>query len=286
MVKEKWDLILSTTEPYNHIGLIKVRKENINTETVSAKIIENNLPYDLTGLKVYFCAYFERYIPVEQESVIVDAKAGKISYTLNKYDMQGKLRFAYFRFEKDGVLVGTSQNFLYTIISSIESNCMDSGPYIQRLEDVLNLFSNVKEESMKEIQAIIEAFNEQVLQQQQDFDAWFESIRGILESIDPGGLLLSEIIRARKSFKSLDERLDSDKNELKNELEDLRWSHYTVKFSNLITLRTLKDDLFSVNHELLEVDKVASDKEMPALIIAEVDSKVQDTFYLQKVGEV
>lgn len=286
MAKEKWDLTLSTTEPYNHVGLIQVRKDNVNTETVLAKIIENNLPYDLTGLKVYFCAYFERFIPVEQESVIIDAKGGKISYTLNQYDMQGKLRFAYFRFEKDGILVGTSQNFLYTIISSIESNCMNAGPYIQRLEDVLNLFANVKEESMKEIQAIIDAFNEQVLQQQQDFDTWFESIRDILESIDPGGLLLSEIIKARKNYKTLDERLEADKNELKNELEVLRWSHYTLSLGDASILRTIQDNRFSINHELIKEETVSTDSDFPGLVIAEIGNVTQDTFYFQKVGDV
>lgn len=239
MEDAKWQFTLSTTKPYNNVGLIQIRKGNINSETILTEVTQRNIPYDLSGLKVYFCAYFDRFIPVEQEAQIINPKKGLISYTLNQYDMQGELRFAYFKFEKDDLLVGTTQNFCYTVISNIESQCMDAGPYIQRLEDVLNLFANVKEESMKEIQEIIDSFNEQVLQQQENFDAWFESVKSILESIDPGGLLLSEIVKARGEYDSLDKRLETDKSGLDKRLttiESVVYRHtpsgYTLKINH------------------------------------------------------
>ncbi|WP_141754704.1 MULTISPECIES: BppU family phage baseplate upper protein, partial [Enterococcus] len=50
----KWNVILSTTEPYNYVGMIQVRQGNKNTEVMEATIVENGLPYDLSECKVYF----------------------------------------------------------------------------------------------------------------------------------------------------------------------------------------------------------------------------------------
>ena len=45
---------LSTTEPYNYIGIQNVRQGNRNTEVLEAILVENALPLDLTGCEVFF----------------------------------------------------------------------------------------------------------------------------------------------------------------------------------------------------------------------------------------
>ncbi|HAP7601600.1 TPA: BppU family phage baseplate upper protein, partial [Enterococcus faecium] len=40
----KWNVVLSTTEPYNYVGMIQVRQGNKNTEVMEATIVENGLP--------------------------------------------------------------------------------------------------------------------------------------------------------------------------------------------------------------------------------------------------
>ncbi len=218
--KVKWVGILSTAER-NNIGLIRVRQNNVNSEVLGFEIIDGNgEPYDLKNRKVLFCTYFDRFAPVEQYAEVIEN--GKIVYTMNEHDMQKPVRinFAYFKImDEEDNLVDTTQNFSYDIMPSIESKCGDFGAYIIRLEEVLDAFNVVKDEAMKEIQQIIKDFNEQVIKQQQDFEFWFESIKDILESVDPGGILLSEIVEARNSpflnikFKNLKERFEWIENE-------------------------------------------------------------------------
>lgn len=50
----KWQATLSTTEPYNYVGIINVRQGNKNTEVLEVTITENSLLLDLTDGKVFF----------------------------------------------------------------------------------------------------------------------------------------------------------------------------------------------------------------------------------------
>lgn len=211
--KVKWVGILSTAER-NHIGLIRVRQNNVNSEVLGFEIIDGNgEPYDLKNRKVLFCTYFDKLAPVEQYAEVIED--GKIVYTMNQHDMQKPVRinFAYFKIldEKDN-LVDTTQNFSYDIMPSIESKCMNSEPYIIRLEEVLDAFLQINTDAKKELEQIIIDFNEQVIKQQNEFNAWFESIKDILESVDPGGILLSEIIESRGNYPRLNKRIDTLEN--------------------------------------------------------------------------
>ncbi|WP_285760865.1 BppU family phage baseplate upper protein, partial [Enterococcus hirae] len=70
----KWNVVLSTIEPYNYVGMIQVRQGNKNTEVMEATIVENGLPYDLSECKVYFESVVGGKYPVQLETKIVDAK--------------------------------------------------------------------------------------------------------------------------------------------------------------------------------------------------------------------
>lgn len=250
MVKKiKWVGTLSTTER-NNIGLIQVRQNNVNSEVLGFNIVDGNgEPYDLKNRKVLFCTYFDKFAPVEQYAEVIEN--GKIIYTMNEHDMQKPVRinFAYFKIldDKDN-LVDTTQNFSYDIMPSIESKCMDSEPYIIRLEEVLDAFNIVRDESMKEIQQIIINFNEQIIKQQHDFDDWFESIREILESVDPNGILMSEIIESRGGFDDLNQRLNfmEDNNKKKQNSSDL-----TV--TQLVQTINSNFKIVSVENEILKI---------------------------------
>lgn len=198
--KIKWVGTLSTTRR-NNVDLIQVRQNNVNSEVLGFNIVDDNgEPYDLKNRKVLFCTYFDKLTPVEQYAEVIEN--GKIVYTMNQHDMQKPVRinFAYFKIldEKDN-LADTTQNFSYDIMPSIESKCMESKPYIFRLEEVLDAFLQINTDAKKELEQIIIDFNQQVIEQQESFDMWFESIREILESVDPGGILLNEIVEFRYS---------------------------------------------------------------------------------------
>lgn len=246
MVKKiKWVGTLSTTER-NNIGLIQVRQNNVNSEVLGFNIVDGNgEPYDLKNRKVLFCTYFDKFSPVEQYAEVIEN--GKIIYTMNEHDMQKPVRinFAYFKImDEKNNLVDTTQNFSYDIMPSIESKCGDFGPYIIRLEEVLDAFLQINTDAKKELEQIIVDFNEQVIKQQQDFEFWFESIRDILESIDPGGILLSEIVGFRyselldKHFNRIKDRGDFWDESLSDISVNLKW------FGAVGDNKTINDDAF------------------------------------------
>lgn len=251
--KIKWVGTLSTTER-NNIGLIKVRQNNVNSEVLGFNIVDGNgEPYDLKNRKVLFCTYFDKFAPVEQYAEVIEN--GKIIYTMNEHDMQKPVRinFAYFKImdDKDN-LVDTTQNFSYDIMPSVESKCMNSEPYIIRLEEVLDAFLQINTDAKKELEQIIIDFNEQVVEQQQSFEIWFESIKEILESVDPGGILLSEIVESRTDIKgvvheSLSSRLN--KTDIENESNFSKINN-TVFVANFPRLNGEVDDTNRLNRAI------------------------------------
>ncbi|MBO0478718.1 hypothetical protein JZO72_03665 [Vagococcus fluvialis] len=285
--KVKWVGILSTAER-NHIGLIRVRQNNVNSEVLGFEIIDGNgEPYDLKNRKVLFCTYFDRFAPVEQYAEVIEN--GKIIYTMNEHDMQkpARINFAYFKImDEENNLVDTTQNFSYDIMPSIESKCGDFGAYIIRLEEVLDAFNGVKDEAMKEIQQIIKDFNENVIEQQKEFDEWFSSVKEIIESIDPGGVLLSEIITARDKEKDLKTRLERDKKQLLAQIDLVKNEHYLTKIGEINKTRTLIDNDFSKNHTVTKINEVDVSLKINPIIIATIDDNKQDRFKLRKVGVI
>ncbi len=222
----KWAGTLSTTEPYNHLGLLKVRQGNKNSEVFEFKLVQNGIPYDLSGYRVFFCTHFEPYISIEKNAEIIDAKKGLIRFTMDDDCMQKVGRQeGYFEIYKEDTFLDATQYFTYTVQTSIIKQLMDGESYIQRLEELLKKLQEAMDKSQEEVEKWLEENRQKIddLMNEMDqffadkkieFNEWFESVREILESIDPGGVLLSEIMRARSSdrygtFKNLDERLEN-----------------------------------------------------------------------------
>lgn len=192
----KWSGVLSTTEPRNDIGILNVRQGNKNSEVAEFQIIENNKPYDLTGLTVLFCASFGLN-QVEKPASVVNAKEGKISYTFDDDAMQqvGRNK-GYFSIKQAESIIDSTQEFEYRIQSSIYSRLIDAKSYIFRLNELMQLLEDF------------------VTNSESNFSTWFDSVKEILYGVDPGGNVLRELIEARngilgKVFPSLKARLDT-----------------------------------------------------------------------------
>ena len=78
----KWQATLSTTEPYNYIGIQNVRQGNRNTEVLEAILVENALPLDLTGCEVFFESVIDKKYPIQRSAEIVNAKKGLFTIPL------------------------------------------------------------------------------------------------------------------------------------------------------------------------------------------------------------
>ncbi|EIP8071765.1 phage baseplate upper protein [Enterococcus faecalis] len=297
----KWQATLSTTEPYNYIGIINVRQGNKNTEKLEVNIVENALPLDLTNCKVFFESVISNKFPIQRPATVVDARSGIIQYTFDEYSMQSLHRQeAYFTIYNGEELIGSTQNFSYFVIKAASKTEGEMGSYWQSIEDLIADMTDFITENQGDFTAWMAARKEEFerwrKQQQDTFKAWrdgqesdylkwFESIKDILKTVDPGGTMLAELIDARVDVQgvrhnSLTERLLADMDYLYQKLEKRL---FTKKYIEISTLYLLQDDNFSVNHEIQIVGNTENPKNEGALIIATIDDAQQNTF---KIGSV
>lgn len=300
----KWNVVLSTTEPYNYVGMIQVRQGNKNSEVMEATITENGMPYDLTGCKVYFESVVGDKYPVQLGTKVIDAKKGKIQYTFDQYSMQYLHRqTADFIIYKEDELIATTQDFSYFVIKAVSKTEGEMGSYWQTVEDLIadmTAFINENKGDFTDWMNARKKEFEQWRQDQQntfkawregqetDYLKWFESIKDILKSIDPGGVMLAELMDARVDIQgvrhaSISERLLADMDYL---YQKLRATLFTIEYGEIEVTDILQDDLFSDNHEVEKVGTVEFPIEEGALIIATVDDPKQNVFTLEKVGVI
>lgn len=178
---KKWNVTLSTTEPDNYVGIINVRQGNVNSEVMEAQIVQNGLPLDLTDCTATFQAFLGGEHVVERSCKIIDYKKGIVQYTFDEYTMQSlhrqKANIAFYKGEEE---IATTQDFTYFVIHAVSKTPGEMGSYWQTAEDLIN--------DMKDYLNAGKG----------DFEDWFNSIKDILESIDPGGKLLSEVLDLKK----------------------------------------------------------------------------------------
>ena len=178
---KKWNVTLSTTEPDNYVGIINVRQGNVNSEVIEAQIVQNGLPLDLTDCTATFQAFLGGEHVVERSCKIIDYKKGIVQYTFDEYTMQSLHRQrANIAFYKGDEEIATTQDFTYFVIHAVSKTPGEMGSYWQTAEDLLN--------DMKDYLNAGKG----------DFEDWFDSVKDILESIDPGGKLLSEVLDLKK----------------------------------------------------------------------------------------
>ncbi|MDT2025414.1 phage baseplate upper protein [Enterococcus faecalis] len=297
----KWQATLSTTEPYNYVGIINVRQGNKNTEKLEVNIVENALPLDLTNCKVFFESVISNKYPVQRPATVVDARSGIIQYTFDEYSMQSLHRQeAYFTIYNGEELIGSTQNFSYFVIKAASKTKGEMVSYWQSIEDLIadmtafinenkgdfTVWMNARKEEFekwrKNQQDTFEAWRNG---QESDYLLWFESIKDILKTVDPGGTMLAELMDARVDIQgvrhnSLSERLLADMDYLYHRLEERL---YTIKYGNINTLEILEDNSFSKNHEVEVVGTVNYPIEEGALIIATVDDPKQIVFTIEGV---
>ncbi|EMC2422727.1 phage baseplate upper protein [Enterococcus faecalis] len=295
----KWQATLSTTEPYNYIGIQNVRQGNRNTEVLEAILVENALPLDLTGYEVFFESVIDKKYPIQRAAKIVNAKKGIIQYTFDEYSMQSLHRQeAYFSIHKGDNLIGSTQNFSYFVVNAASKTEGEMGSYWQSIEDLIADMTAFINENKGDFTAWMNARKEEFEKwrknQQDTFEAWrngqetdylkwFESIKDILKTVDPGGTMLAELMDARVDIQgvrhnSLSDRLLADMDYLYHRLEERL---YTIKYGNVNTLEILEDDSFSKNHEVELVGTVNFPIEEGALIIATVDDPKQNVFTIE-----
>ncbi|MFZ8765629.1 BppU family phage baseplate upper protein [Enterococcus diestrammenae] len=186
----RYPITLSTTEPNNDVGLLKIRQTDQDTQTFIVTITENSSPKAYTGLKPFFCAKISTDLGlglIEQEvDGPIDSANGKLEYTLKPTDWQNLGRHtAYFSFRRmnsDGSFSEqfTTRDFYYNVIKSVYSDGItevktNGSTYLWTFEDLKR------------------RLDEYLSAGKSDWDEFVNQNKEILESLDPNGELLNQL---------------------------------------------------------------------------------------------
>ncbi|MGC6767235.1 phage baseplate upper protein [Enterococcus sp. LJL51] len=243
-----YPVFLSITQPNDNIPTIVIRQFDEGTQTLEVTVTEKGQPKDITGFTPFFCVKQGHHsglgISEQRVTQIIDAKNGKLRYTLTNYDMQNigenTAYFAFRTLKEDNTWQQqfSTRDFHYQVKKSIFGDGIKDSNYIWTFEEILRYFrewlSKSKEdfvewneEAKREILMIIKEFQKWINENQKEYEDWLEnskiswtdwveSIREILESIDPGGAILTELTDARGSFPRLKNRLDNQDEKIKS----------------------------------------------------------------------
>ncbi|MBP2098317.1 phage baseplate upper protein [Enterococcus rivorum] len=287
-----YPIFLSSTQPNDNIPTMLIRQFDEGSQVLDVTITEFGKPKDITGMTPFFCVKQGHHtglgLSEQKVTKIIDAKKGKIQYTLTKYDMQNiGENIAYFSFrelQKDlnWKQQFSTRDFVYQVKESIYNDGIKDSNYIWTFEEILRYFTewvktcqqtydNWYVVAEKELQRIIAEFHNWILTSQKEykewsgdkkseFELWFNAIKDILNENAAANLL--------------------------NKIEELKLAHFTLKSGETGIIRTIRDDKFSLNHTVKKVATVEHKKEDSALVIAEIDNQRQNTFFLRKVGTV
>ncbi|MGF7485813.1 BppU family phage baseplate upper protein [Lactococcus lactis] len=181
-------LTLSTTEPNNNVGIVKLRHADVNSQAIVAQIVENGQSKSFEGLQPFFCLMAQEITGqgVSEESIVsFDAKNGTLKYIASDNALQFVGRNeAYFSFRKQEgeqwIEQFSTRSFHYIVEKSIYSQPFKDSNYWWTFKELYRIFNQYIEDGKKSWEDFVEANRE------------------ILESIDPGGVLLAKVIDIEK----------------------------------------------------------------------------------------
>lgn len=172
---------LSTTEPNNPIGVVKVRQDDKGTQKLVARITTNSQIQDLTGLEVAFNMRTTEGNVVIEKAVIKDAKLGIIEYVVSGYATQKAGRnTAYFTFFIGEDEQFSTKDFSYFVTNSVTSEGIRGCDYIWRFEDLLEFVTDLANQSQIQLNKLTS--DVEVIQKQIDDMFALIAAQGVLSA--------------------------------------------------------------------------------------------------------
>lgn len=129
-------ITLSTTEPNNYVGLLKMRQGDINTQTIQAIITANGQLFNFDHLSVFFNAVLPNGNVIRDKVTEVDYGNSKLNYVVADSFLQEVAQVtAWFSFENGEKIIDSTKNFQYSVIAGWKE-CIPQGNYIYELSEI------------------------------------------------------------------------------------------------------------------------------------------------------
>ncbi|MFK5242525.1 BppU family phage baseplate upper protein, partial [Lactococcus lactis] len=131
-----YSVTLSTTEPNNYVGLIKLRQGDVASQSIQATITANGQLFNFDHLAVFFNAVLPNGYVVRDKVTNVDYANSKLNYVVADSFLQEVAQVtAWFSFENDGKIIDSTKNFQYSVIAGWKE-CIPQGNYIYELSEI------------------------------------------------------------------------------------------------------------------------------------------------------
>lgn len=166
---------------------------------IDATLMDNGSPVSLDGLTPMFKANTADGQAVIADSNgfnIVNASGGEFTYQVPSQlgSVPGKIKIAYFSFS-DSSGAQSTFNVFFVVEKAADMNQESANDWVSNLNDIINQYNQWVNDAHSSWQDFINANKE------------------IIESVDPGGALLTEVIDARRTtdgdtYETLGKRLD------------------------------------------------------------------------------
>ncbi|MBL1224782.1 exo-alpha-sialidase [Enterococcus sp. BWR-S5] len=183
-----------------------------NEEQAQIKIIVTN-----EGKKINNSAYTLKFVGNNPVGDLTNGTAARITgeegaylYTFTKENLavSGKFKLAYFELYDSSNKKITSSDVQFRVIEEADMTADQATIHVTLLDEMLNKHD-------KELSSQKQEFDDYSNQQKDEWGNFVDSNREILESADPGGIILTELIDSRADtdgevHKQLSSRLESD----------------------------------------------------------------------------
>lgn len=131
-----YSVTLSTTEPNNYVGLIKLRQGDVASQSIQATITANGQLFKFDRLSVFFNAVLPNGNVIRDKVTGVDYVNSKINYIVADSFLQEVAQVtAWFSFENDEKIIDSTKNFQYSVIAGWKE-CIPQGNYIYELSEI------------------------------------------------------------------------------------------------------------------------------------------------------
>ena len=131
-----YSVTLSTTEPNNYVGLIKLRQGDVASQSIQTTITANGQLFNFDHLAVFFNAVLPNGYVVRDKVTNVDYANSKLNYVVADSFLQEVAQVtAWFSFENDEKIIDSTKNFQYSVIGGWKE-CIPQGNYIYELSEI------------------------------------------------------------------------------------------------------------------------------------------------------
>ncbi|SPS12095.1 hypothetical protein AMHIJAGA_02045 [Lactococcus lactis] len=129
-------ITLSTTEPNNYVGLLKMRQGDTNTQEIEATITANGQLFKFDRLSVFFNAVLPNGNVIRDKVTEVNYVNSKLNYVVADSFLQDVAQVtAWFSFENGEKIIDSTKNFQYSVIGGWKE-CIPQGNYIYELSEI------------------------------------------------------------------------------------------------------------------------------------------------------